>query len=244
MKKIFKFIVPVFIISLIIYSCNENIDLDTLNDDTITTIFERTSETSIPSNNGVFPDVMKVEEIGKNTDIGKNLILEINSIKNYDLDFSKIERITFSSAKYYSYSIPFKSGKSILNVVTNNSSISIVISKQITLENGNKKFIVNNYENQPLMSLEQNTENKIGNRTQFKNVGKSFVTKSIFPLVENNYLAKGSGCAGLRSFSGCMQCMFDECLATWQCTALMAIYPVQTIGFAAGVCALDTVVNN
>jgi hypothetical protein len=80
MKTILKLILPIFIITLIIYSCSESNDIDTKNidDNIITTIFERTTETSIPSNNGIFPDIEKIEKIGKNTEIGNNLIAEIS----------------------------------------------------------------------------------------------------------------------------------------------------------------------
>ena len=56
MKTILKFIIPVFIITFVVYSCNEDSDLDvnSITDDKITTIFERTSESSVPSNNGSF----------------------------------------------------------------------------------------------------------------------------------------------------------------------------------------------
>ena len=81
------------------------------------------------------------------------------------------------------YSIPFKETKDELVIITNNNSISLVISKQITLTNGNKKFLVNNFKNQPLMSLEQNNEGKIGNRKLFKNDNSSFESKSLFPLM-------------------------------------------------------------
>jgi hypothetical protein len=102
---------------------------------------------------------------------------------------------------------------------------------------------VNNYKNQPLMSLEQNVEGKIGNRKLFKNDNSSFESKSLFPLVENNYLAKESGCAGLNSFSGCMQCMWDECSSSWVCGAVLALEPGPTIAFAAALCGLDTLAN-
>jgi hypothetical protein len=163
--------------------------------------------------------------------------------ESYNLDYSKIKRITFSSVKYYTYSIPFKESEDELVIITNNNSISFVISQQITLTNGNKKFLVNNYKNQPLMSLEQNVEGKIGNRKLFKNDNSSFESKSLFPLVENNYLAKESGCAGLNSFSGCMQCMWDECSSSWVCGAVLALEPGPTIAFAAALCGLDTLAN-
>ena len=95
MKTILKLILPIFIITLIIYSCSESNDIDTKNidDNTITTIFERTTETSIPSNNGIFPDIEKIEKIGKNTEIGNNLIAEISERESYNLDYSEIKRI-------------------------------------------------------------------------------------------------------------------------------------------------------
>jgi hypothetical protein len=55
--------------------------------------------------------------------------------ESYNLDYSKIKRITFSSVKYYTYSIPFKESEDELVIITNNNSISFVISQQITLTN-------------------------------------------------------------------------------------------------------------
>ena len=240
-----KLIIPVFIITLVVYSCNENDDIDVnsiTDDNRISTIFERNSETSIPSNNGIFADIDKIELVGKNTQLSKKLIKEIDNVKEYDLDFSQIKRITFSSAKYYTYSIPFNSNDSELIIVTSSNSLSIVISKQITLANGNKKFIVNNFKNEPLMSLEQNTESMIGNRVLFKNSGTSFEASSTLPVIENTYLTRGS-CAGLRSFSGCMQCMWNECSSSWVCGAVLALNPGPTIAFSVGLCALDTAAN-
>ena len=245
MKTILKFIIPVFIITFIVYSCNEDSDLDgnSITDDKITTIFERTSESLVTSNNGIFPDVNKIELIGKNTELGKNLITEINQVKQYDLNLSKIKRITFSSAKYYAYSIPINLDERELVIVNNNNSISIVISKQISLVNGNKKFIISNFKNEPIMSLEQNTENMFGNRILFKNSTTSFEVSSSLPVIENPYQTLDSGCPGLNSFSACMQCMWDECSSSWVCGAILALEPGPTIAFAAGLCALDTIAN-
>jgi|MDTG01.2.fsa_nt_gb hypothetical protein len=249
MKKITKLVLPIFILSLVIYSCNQNDDIDkTLNseDNSIITIFERTSETLIPLNNGVFPDVDKVEKVGKKTKLGEKLIKEINSLKDYDLDYSNIKRITFSSVDKYTYSIPFNSNNNELIVLTDNNSISVVISKELSLDNGNKKFIINNYKNEPMMSLEQNSENKIGNRELYKSTNNitSFRTTSEFPKIKNDYLAKESDCLGGRSFSDCMQCAWDECSSSWVCGATLAFYPGPTIGFAAALCGLDTIANN
>ena len=130
-----------------------------------------------------------------------------------------------------------------LIMLFDNNSISIVISKQIPLVNGNKKFIVSNFKNEPIMSLEQNTENMFGNRILFKNSTTPFEVSSSLPVIENPYQTLDSGCPGLNSFSACMQCMWDECSSSWVCGAILALEPGPTIAFAAGLCALDTIAN-
>ena len=72
-------------------------------------------------------------------------------------------------------------------MLTKDNLILMVISKQETLENGNKKFTINNYNKQPIMFIEENTDNKIGNRKLFKNKSTSFETNSKFllPTIEN-----------------------------------------------------------
>lgn len=249
MKFFLKPIIPLIILTLIINSCKNYNDMDfntQSNENIIYTIFERSSEPLIPLNNGIFHDIDKIELIGMNTELSKKLVNEINKIQEYDLDFSKIKRITFSSANYFTYTIPFNHNNSELIIVTSSNSLSIVISKQITLANGIKRFIIFNHKNKPLLKLDQNIKGMIGNRVFFQNDLDSFLTSSSFPIINNNNINSNtvnSDCAGSGSFSDCMQCMWDECSSSWVCGAILALQPGPTIAFSVALCGLDTIAH-
>lgn len=227
----------------------EELDQTENNEDyKITTIYEKNNLDNGKRNNDLFPEVLKIESVGKKTDIATNLLSVLVEDEIELLDLSKIERLTMSSTDRFIYSIPFLNDNTKLIMATDNNKVSIVIANQERINNGNDKFIIKNRVYENVFTVEQNSDNKFGNTVHYDNEHGYVITDFSFPYSNVDFQKvnlEKSSCLLEHpdSFSDCMQCGWEECSSSWVCGAILAIRPVEVLATAAAVCGLNTLAN-
>lgn len=189
------------------------------------------------------PEVELIENIEINSTEGLELRRNIESIKTFDVDYNFIEKIQMTGINSYVYTIPFINRSEELIVFLNNQMISFVIGSEIALSNGNRQFVMKNFNNETFYQLEQNHNGLLGN---------FHITDSehgFFPLTENINNINTSrtfgnvSCIHRTNFSECMQCAWEQCSSSWVCGAALALKPVPILAAAATLCAASAVLS-
>jgi hypothetical protein len=207
-------------------------------------IYQKSDDGNYQTNSPLFPDIDIVRSINENAPELIDLKEFIELVGSYNVNFSKVEVIhmtTYTDAKMYS--IPFINDvKKKLLVFQEDDKAKILIANESMLENGHLHYSIHNFENKLLYEVEQNNENQIGNQRVIDNDNGFFLYNFDNQNTENFVLKDGS-CLRHNNFSRCMQCAADKCADSWVCVAVLAIRPLETIGFAVAMCGLNTIAN-
>lgn len=247
MKKYFKFLpVLFFAICLLLSSCTSEQEesLTTFEKSNSELIYDRTNESNPSSNLPLLPDISTVRTIDKNSNIGLHLINFVNLVGNYDIDSSNIELVNMTTNSGVNlYSIPFNGfeNKRLL-VQQEDDRAKILIATSENLPNNNKLYRIDNYLNELLFQVEHNEQNQLGNHI-ISNNNNGFFLYDFQSETQANFVNKTDTCLGHNNFNDCMQCAWEECSSSWICGAVLAVRPIEAIGFAVGLCGLNTIAN-
>ena len=205
-----------------------------------------TSSTNLP----FFNPVSNVEAIQTDENIEFSQIMnEINTIGDYDLNLQSVEKIKLTDVVYDVYSIPFNDNPTKrLVALVSDYYISVVLASNETLANGHEQYVVQNSDHTNLLIIEQNNDNLFGNieifdaptgfyhRSQLIGGGDSPSDPS------DGYVVEGS-CLDHSNFNRCMQCAWDQCSSSWVCGAVLAIKPLEIIAASVALCGANTILR-
>lgn len=242
MKKIF-----VFLITLSIFACSndkENDDFD-LGSEAIKLTYDRSWDKEPETNGPLLPNINTIEDVGENSEIGKNIIKLVDSFNVFNVDYTKIERITMvNENSTLLYSIPILNElNSYLILAVQNNRLNLTLARLKELDNGNSQYSIFNQDDKLVFQIEKDKNSMLGNLIITENSNGYFY--SGFDNFDSNssFEKKESCLLTTNTFNSCMQCAWDECTSSWVCGAVLALKPLQVIAFSAAICGLNSLVN-
>lgn len=233
--------------TLSIVACSndkENGDFD-LGSEAIKLIYDRSWDKEPETNSPLLPDINTIEDVGENSEIGKNIIKLVDSFNVFNVDYTKIERITMvNENSTLLYSIPILNElNSYLILAVQNNRLNLTLARLKELDNGNSQYSIFNQDDKLVFQIEKDKNNMLGNLIISENSNGYFYS-GIDNFDSNSSFEKKESCLlTTNTFSDCMQCAWDECTSSWVCGAVLAIKPIQVIAFSAAICGLNSLVN-
>ncbi|WP_458626435.1 hypothetical protein [Winogradskyella sp. PC D3.3] len=245
MEKYIKIsIFTLLISSILIYSCSENSDLNTMEENQNEVIFEDVTLKDNVSPNFYDNHFYLIEKLGNNAE--KEMIiakLQDNSIELKNLNMDIIKKFYLNNSDINMFSIPFMNSENMVIIYQFDNTYQVSVAEYNKLDKFNE-FKLKTLDNKLYYSVEINDQNQIGGIVIADNDKIADFSNEVYNIStekhnslnhnSNNSQAKSGCCRQQSGWSDCMDCTVSYCGSKWWCVAgLVAAGPEVLAAFGA-----------